>query len=905
MQRNQSLDTAGPSGVASTSYAGENIGNHQPPQGHNDDNDSRERERERNEDGEGDDDGDGASKRKLGKVDRGREACNECRRHKIRCHPHPDDPQHLFPCSRCERMSLGCEFAKHNRGRKRKRPPPFLSGLLPSDDPTRLPNHAPQAPRGVPSTETGTSASASQHGQAHSQSPSQPRALGDPRFPFLSMETDTHAKPHTSSLRTSGREKNDIYPLAHQMSLRHMVGEESSEDEVFSGDEDRERSSAHRAAATAGARTTGTGGGGPLGHFFGDQMGGNKKQKVPIKGPELVDDPIRAGYLDEAEARALFHLFMKRYNAPLPMLDPNIHTHDYVRKSSSFLYTAILCVTSRYLSIISSAENGTPISPESARSVHQQILVLARDHMTWAYAEATATIDVVRALVVLSINKEPDDDKAWFHISRAVLLGKELNLGRIPPRSELEKMNEGEHRMLRARQRVWLCLFFVNSIFNMQFRQPMLILQSDPLIATAQHWLKRTSRENILSDTTIVCSVELRRKFLHYRDLLVGSGLDEPAYRSALSLSILTRTMNQDWDISSEAWMRDIIDVGGTSSHVGKPRVWTSSLRLNLNLLIVNQTLRLSPEEQLDPGSSHTIPAFHHCLNAATTVLSRIESLDRVHLTYASDTFLHFALYAATLLSSLCRGQYPYKFEDNEIESCRRLILKTADALDAASAYPSDSPTLHAWYLRRLCQLMPSNNARDERPAPAPSLSISSDLPPSTDTVSSTGLPIDPSLQEVQTTMPVDPALTTVMGNELDFFLGDFPWVNFVGTGTAPNDQSDFFASNQNGLQAVNVNHGLPGSYWTGETMGPTSAGGGGQLASGLNMNNFVQPQLQGNLNSNRPLDSQAVPHYRQHPSVLTAANGQMPFDMYGSSMGTGLGSLGQGAGDMGFGNVM
>ncbi|OCF41076.1 hypothetical protein I317_05087 [Kwoniella heveanensis CBS 569] len=881
MQGNQPYVNNGPSAAAaassSSSIPGRNSSSaaNQPSLEYREDNGSRERERVGDGQGElGEGDDDGAPKRKLGKVDRGREACNECRRHKIRCHPHPDDPQHLFPCSRCERMSLGCEFAKHNRGRKRKRP-------------------------GARSTEAGTSTGASHPAPAHSQPPSHPRSLGDPRFPFISMETDSHAKPHISSLRTSDRGKSDIYPLAHQMSLRHMVGEESSDEDAPSIGEEQGPA------------------GGPLGHFFGDQMGGGKKQKVPLKGPELVDDPIRAGYLDETEARALFHLFMKRYNTPLPMLDPHIHTHDYVRKSSSFLYTAILCVTSRYLSTIASAENGTPISPESARSVHQQILVLARDHMTWAYAEATATIDVVRALVVLSINKEPDDDKAWFHISRAVLLGKELNLGRIPPRSELEKMNEDEHRRLRSRQRVWLCLFFVNSIFNMQFRQPMLILQSDPLIATAQHWLKRTSRENILSDTTLICSVELRRKFLHYRDLLVGSGLDEPVYRSALSLSILTRTMNQDWDVSSEAWMRDIIDVvGGTSSHVGKPRVWTSSLRLNLNLLIVNQTLRLPPEEQLDPGSSHTIPAFHHCLNAATTVLSRIESLDRVHLTYASDTFLHFALYAATLLSS-----HPYKFEDNEIDSCRRLILKTADALDAASAYPSDSPTLHAWYLRRLCQLMPSTNPRDERPAPATSLSISSDLPPSsTHNAPSSGVSVDPLHQEVQTTMPVDPALTTVMGNELDFFLGDFPWVNFVGTGTTPNDQPDLYGTNHNGVQAMSMgNQALPGSYWTGENMiaqggggigggGGGGAGGQGELTGslGLNMCSFSQPPApptaQHSVHSTRPLDPPGQSSYR---SVLPTTNGEMPLDIYGSSMAAGLGSLGQGPGGIGFGHVM
>lgn len=200
-------------------------------------------------------------------------------------------------------------------------------------------------------------------------------------------------------------------------------------------------------------------------------------------------------------------------NTSLPMLDPSFHTHSYVRETSPFLYTAIresdftpyktmltqlVCIMSRYLSSVS--PSGQTVSPESAQSVHQQILVLARDHLTWSFAEAIADINTVRAMVILSLHKEPDDDKAGYYVSRvghlcclqflpnnlqAILMGKELNLGRIPPESESDRMTGKELQCVRLRQRVWLCLFFVNSIFNMQFRQPMLILQNDPLVATA------------------------------------------------------------------------------------------------------------------------------------------------------------------------------------------------------------------------------------------------------------------------------------------------------------------------------------------------------------------------------------------------------------------------------------
>jgi len=54
----------------------------------------------------------------------------------------------------------------------------------------------------------------------------------------------------------------------------------------------------------------------------------------------------------------------------------------------------------------------------SANSAHQQIVILARDHLMWAFAEAVSTVDVVQAIAALCLWKEPDDDKAAFYFNR-------------------------------------------------------------------------------------------------------------------------------------------------------------------------------------------------------------------------------------------------------------------------------------------------------------------------------------------------------------------------------------------------------------------------------------------------------------------------------------------------------
>jgi hypothetical protein len=86
-------------------------------------------------------------------------------------------------------------------------------------------------------------------------------------------------------------------------------------------------------------------------------------------------------------------------------------------------------------------------------------------------------------------------------------------------------------------------------------------------------------------------------------------------------------------------------------------------MRLSLNTMLLNRITRMASDsdayEHGPPGGKMAIssqPAFHHCLNAATTVLDSMASLAREQLTYASDTLLHFALYAATFLLQVSRA---------------------------------------------------------------------------------------------------------------------------------------------------------------------------------------------------------------------------------------------------------
>ena len=71
-------------------------------------------------------------------------------------------------------------------------------------------------------------------------------------------------------------------------------------------------------------------------------------------------------------------------------------------------------------------------------------------------------------------------------------------------------------------------------------------------------------------------------------------------------------------------------------------------------------------------------------------------------LSFAADTFLHFAIYSAFFLWSLCGPSRGGMLDAGDVHRIIKLIEDAAAALETASLYAGDSPALHAKFLRNL-----------------------------------------------------------------------------------------------------------------------------------------------------------------------------------------------------------
>jgi hypothetical protein len=126
-----------------------------------------------------------------------------------------------------------------------------------------------------------------------------------------------------------------------------------------------------------------------------------------------------------------------------------------------------------------------------------------------------------------------------------------------------------------------------------------------------------------------------------------------------LALAFTARRFNADWDTTTDAWEKDLLHgrspieltlmiAGSSTTQMHKSRLYASSLKLSLNLVIVHQMRLARHRERQD--DSLTSSAYHNAVLAATRTLGHMEALDLSQITFAADTLLHFSLYAASFL---------------------------------------------------------------------------------------------------------------------------------------------------------------------------------------------------------------------------------------------------------------
>lgn len=224
------------------------------------------------------------------------------------------------------------------------------------------------------------------------QSDSQSQALESLKFPFLLPKNESR----NGSGNNSGRRglfslKNIMKPEDVEEIAEHSSSSNTVDTQIGGGDVNR--------------------------------MSGKPKNKTYSHEFLLANDPLQAGIISQEDATTLFKLYMDEMSVMNCLLDPTIHTHDFVREKSKFLYCAILSVISRYLNsttFVNIDDGGTNrqqprrlISP-----VYSYCKQAAGAHLKEVLGNVECSLEVIQGLAVLTFHKEPEDEKACLHLYR-------------------------------------------------------------------------------------------------------------------------------------------------------------------------------------------------------------------------------------------------------------------------------------------------------------------------------------------------------------------------------------------------------------------------------------------------------------------------------------------------------
>ncbi|PWN54259.1 hypothetical protein IE53DRAFT_383172 [Violaceomyces palustris] len=538
---------------------------------------------------------------------RGGQACLECRLAKVRCLPSPDSDANS--CQRCQRFNFECLFVQHKRGRKPK-------SKLAGRDLSLLAEAATASPANVQATSYKSHARltsqgqpagpSSRHAQSQSQSDFSPGSAFSPplRDEFAaSSRADTGSMAIDPSLTSEGADADTPATPRHVLGVdlvrmtRAMHQAMRSQDRrrgapytLVSIDNNPALESSERNSATGTAEPQDTN---VINESFeliaeqpltlsvmlkpfeicenpvtddrrklhDDRMTSGAQQR------DELNDPVTSGILTEAAARSLFDLFMLHANGWSEVFDPALHTHDWVRRRSSFLYSTMLYVGARfskdpagqglegvrewkrrlgmedsdYLSPNSASTPGQTTAGdghlmtrgeeellEYARYIRQQLQVQARDHAARAFVDGDRTVACCQAFFLLASWKSLDDGLSVIQCGYAFRLAMDIQLfaempQSIKPKGMLDVASqqrfEAVQRRFRNRQRTFLMLFVQDKTQQISNKiTTHSISAENPLIRMCQVWHRKAGA--IPGDAYVSASVDMRRIQAKYVELV-------------------------------------------------------------------------------------------------------------------------------------------------------------------------------------------------------------------------------------------------------------------------------------------------------------------------------------------------------------------------------------------------
>ncbi|KAH7406831.1 hypothetical protein DE146DRAFT_406139 [Phaeosphaeria sp. MPI-PUGE-AT-0046c] len=430
------------------------------------------------------------------------------------------------------------------------------------------------------------------------------------------------------------------------------------------------------------------------------------------QGPGL--DPIDVGLVTSNEAQMLLTYFHKHLAHTRWGLDPLVHTLQFVRSRSAFLFTTLLAMTAIFI-------------PETA-SLAKRLLLHRRFLAEQVIVRKFKSVEIVLAFMV-SIPWMPpgsyaSDDDTSLYLATSLSIAMDLSLEKIITSTSLSAQGNSKNipkadyldahralsmdgfedvdpdsewgvRLLRRRERVWIALFVLERGVCLA-RGRSYCVPKTSLIQHCDTWHDHSSA--YVQDGPLTSMAVMRRDL---DDLFANVRTRCDRYRTADGGAMVADEI--DWAIESffEQWSRAWTSVIGVSATLPPyVEILTTHTRLSTYSMLLNHPT--APPEVKRSFRASALSSALNVMRAAIQGESRLKSMPN-----NTVTMICFAASVALALSApvTCKSGNP-----NLAPSVKNLIEETATVLERIGSTPSHrngSSVVYGRFLRVLVKQAP------------------------------------------------------------------------------------------------------------------------------------------------------------------------------------------------------
>jgi hypothetical protein len=443
----------------------------------------------------------------------------------------------------------------------------------------------------------------------------------------------------------------------------------------------------------------------------------------PDRGAHM--DPTTAGVISLDMAHVLFEYFMRNLSAPITLLDPVLHTFDYVQSHSAFLLTTACALAARFTADVDDAEKVA-----NSLDAHIQDVLLPA-----VLLRGYRSVEIAQAFIVLaayhSNTRSLDGDRSWSLVGYGIRIAAELDMNarimsRLTPDTGSDPSSENSassvsprpssdeltQRRLRNRERTWCNLWLYDFSLSTHMGRRSTLGQDPVILGVSAGW--QHAPYAIPGDEAIVALIGLRRiqlKNTEFFDhtILANSFAQEPQRRSA-ALAVQLEFFNKCCASDIDSWKAMYV-TGRRKEHNFRTDnlcLYASYARLMLN----SYALKCTKDADL------LAPFYKDSYCAVMTYLTLyVERTQRHGLTHVHNSSVVTVAYVAVFALKLCsldRQRFPYIDVDSVFDHVRRLVQELRRAGNV-TAWRNGAASSYAPYLAAiLSRVERSTQAKDK-----------------------------------------------------------------------------------------------------------------------------------------------------------------------------------------------